>query len=265
MKRPVIIIALLILTITSSMVLFFVPVVGAIESDVYLKVESFAWKEYNDSGSQLLKESGPIYGLGTLIKSDITKSLTLKGKGELFGGSVDYKGQTQAGKPVETDTNYFGFKVEGDLGWKFMLVEKISLEPFAGLGYRWWIRDIQSTGSAIGYEEKWWSFYARLGIHSDLIFYKQLKVFAETGVKLPIHNENEIDWSVFGLPTVTVEPGNKASVFAELGLMWTMLKASIFYEGMRFSKSDPVTVSGVRVWQPRSKADIFGINVGVVF
>lgn len=236
----------------------------ATEYDIYGKVESFTWKEYKDDGSQFLKESGPIYGLGVSAKSNITESLTLKFKGELFGESIDYDGQTQAGAPVKTDTDYFGFKIEGDAGWKFMVAEKSSLEPFAGLGYRWWNRDIQSAGSAIGYEERWWNFYARLGIRGDHAFTDKLKAFAEAGVKLPMHNESEVDLSVVGLSTVTVEPGNKASVFAEIGLKWTMLKASVFYEGMRFSKSGLDDVYHA-IYQPKSKADIFGVNVGVSF
>lgn len=267
MKRLVVIVVLSMLTITGSMISFSAPALAANKEDVwdiYLKVESFTWKEFNDNGTQLLKESGPIYGLGGTAKSDVAKSVTLKFKGELFGGSIDYDGQTQAGTPVKTDTDYSGFKMEGDVGWKFMVAEKSSLEPFAGLGYRWWLRDLQSTSNAIGYEERWWSFYARLGIRGDHTFSTQLKAFAEAGVKLPMHTENEADLSVIGLSTVTLEPGNEASVFAEIGFKWTMLKASVFYEGMRFSKSGLDNVYNA-FYQPESKADIFGVNVGVAF
>jgi hypothetical protein len=249
-----------------SLCLFCEPVVAAANNaDIYLKTEFFTWKEYNDSGSQLLKESGPISAIGSSVRSDIARSLVLKGKGELFGGTVNYDGQTQSGTPVETDTNYAGLEVEGNLGWKFMVTEKSSLEPFAGLGYRWWQRDLQDTVSASGYKETWWSFYARLGIHGDHTFSEQVKAFAEAGLKIPLKNKNKVDLSGIGLSTVTVEPGNKASVFAEAGLKWTRFKTSLFYEGMRFSKSDPVTVSNVRVWQPESKADTFGISVGMDF
>ena len=263
MKRLVVIVALSMLTITGSMISFSTPALAANKGDVwdvYLKVESFTWKEFNDNGTQLLKESGPIYGIGFSGKSDTAKALTFKSKGEIFGGSIDYDGQTQAGDPVKTDTNYFGMKVEGDLGWKFMAAEKSSLEPFAGLGWRWWRRDIQSTDTAIGVEELWSSIYARLGIRGDLAFSDKMKAFAEGGVKLPIYNQNKVD-----IYAVTLEPGNEASIFAEAGLRWAMLKVSVFYEGMRFSKSDPVSGSGVIVWQPESRADIYGVNVGVAF
>lgn len=264
MKRLVVIVALSMLTITGSVISFSTPALAANESDIYLKVESFTWKEFNDNGTQLLKESGPIYGLGASAKSDISKTMTLKFKGELFGGSIDYDGQTQAGTPAKTDTEYFGFKMEGDAGWKFMVAEKSSLEPFAGLGWRWWNRDIQSTATAIGYEERWSTIYARLGIRGDHAFSNQLKGFTEAGVKLPIYTENEIDWTVFGLDTITLEPGNEASVFAEVGVKWAMLKVSVFYEGMRFSKSDLDDVYNA-IYQPESKADIYGVNVGMAF
>ncbi len=74
-----------------------------------------------------------------------------------------------------------------------------------------------------------------------------------------------MDLNGIGLSTVTVEPGNVVSVFAEAGLKWTRFKTSLFYEGMRFSKSDPVTVSNYQVWQPESKADTFGISMGMDF
>lgn len=234
------------------------------ETDIYFKIESFTWKEYEDGGSQLLKESGPIYGLGASTKLDIIKSLTLKFKSELFGESIEYDGQTWAGTPVKTYTDYFGFKVEGDIGRIFMMTEKSSLEPFAGLGYRWWLRDIQNSSNSIGYEETWWSSYARLGIRSNHIFSDQLNAFAEAGVKFPMNTENEADLSVLGFSTVTLEPGNETSFFAEAGLKREKLKFSIFYEGMRFSKSS-LDNNYNAFYQPESKADIFGVNIGIVF
>jgi len=231
--------------------------------DLYLKVESFKWEEfYNDS--KLLEESGLIYGLGASARSDITKPLTFKLKAELFGGSVDYDGQTQDGTPVKTDTDYFGFKLEGDCGYRFMIAEGFALEPFIGVGLRWWRRDIQSTDEAIGYEETWRSFYARLGMRGDHTLSNQLNIFADAGVKLPIYTENEADLSIVGLSKVTVEPGNEASAFAELGVQWAKFKAVVFYEGMRFSESDPDDTYGVFI-QPKSEADMFGLNVGVSF
>jgi hypothetical protein len=236
-------------------------VLAATEYDIYAKAEYFEWKEF-DGGSKLLEESGPIFGIGVSAKGTIYKSITLKGRGELFWGSVDYDGQTQVGTPVDTDTDYAGFKIEVDGGWKFLVKGESSLEPFAGLGMRQWNRDIKGTNFASGVEEDWTTIYARLGIRGDHVYPNTLKVFAEAALKLPFDNENEADLNQFD---VTLEPGNKASFFAELGLKWKKFKSSIYYEGMRFSKSDTEFAGGFRVFQPKSEADIFGINAGISF
>jgi hypothetical protein len=57
---------------------------------------------------------------------------------------VDYDGQTQRGLPVNTDVSYVGTKAEGAIGWAIPLASS-RLEPFAGLGYRWWLRDIHDA------------------------------------------------------------------------------------------------------------------------
>jgi hypothetical protein len=198
-------------------------VLAATEYDIYAKAEYFKWKEFND-GSTLLEESGPIFGIGVSAKGTVYKSITLKGRGEFFGGSVDYDGQTQVGTPVRTDTDYVGFKIEVDGGWKFLVKEKSSLEPFLGLGARKWNRDIKGTNFASGVEEDWRTIYARLGIRGDHVYPNELKVFAEAAVKLPFDNENEADLNQFD---VTLEPGNRASFFAELGLKWKKFKSII--------------------------------------
>jgi hypothetical protein len=246
--------------------LFYDPAaaVASGEADMYAKIEYFTWKEYDDYGARLLEESGPILGFGVAAKSDMNYSFTLKCKGELFGGLIDYDGLTLQGMPFTTDTEYFGFKVESDLGRKFMIAKRFSLEPFAGLGYRRWSREIQSTSFAFGYKETWWTFYGRLGLQGDLVFTDQLTAFADGGIKVPIRNENEVDFRTFGLSTITVEPGNEVSYFAEAGLRWRNLKSSVYYEGMRFSKSALDEIFQA-VYQPESKADIFGISIGLVF
>ncbi|MBI4848624.1 MAG: outer membrane beta-barrel protein [Nitrospirae bacterium] len=264
MKRAAAVIVFLILAAAYHSVLLPPAASAENEYDVYLKGESFTWKEFDNGGDQLLKESGPIYGVGGLAKLDI-KSLTLKIRGELFGGRIDYDGQTQEGTPVQTDVDYLGVKIEGNIGYKFNLTERFSVEPFAGPGYRYWERDIKSTSLATGYLEKWSSVYVQAGIHSDIAFYGLGKVFVEGGIKFPVHNENEADLSVLGSGTVTLEPGKKESFFAEAGVKWKMLRTAVFYEGLRFSKSEVVR-GGHQLWyQPESKGDIYGVNIGLTF
>jgi len=84
----------------------------------------------------------------------------------------------------------------------------------------------------------------------------EANIYAEGGVKIPLYNENRVD-----LFDVTLEPGKEEAYFAEIGLKVKLLKAAVFYEGLRFSRSDPEG----GFLQPESKGDIFGVKVGASF
>ena len=265
---------LIFLLAAGIIICFAFPAHAKIEYDLYGKAESFTWKEF-DNGDQVVKETGPIFGLGGAARWAINQ-LIMNINGEVFGGSVDYDGQTTGTNtpiPVDTDTDYLGFKIEGTIGWEIPISENSSIEPFIGPGIRAWNREIQGTRigniRVVDTEEDWLTVYAPLGIRGRHVFSDHVSIFAKGGIKIPIYNENEADLSeIYGV-TVTVEPGREISGFAELGIRWKMLKAAIYYEGMRFSKSDPErkNISGgtLTVLQPKSEADMFGINIGVTF
>lgn len=263
MKKVASIVLFLMFFVSSAVMWFTTPVFAAENYaenyDVYLQVQSFTWKEFIN-GSEILEESGPIYALGGLARLE-NNSLTFRARGEVFGGSIIYDGQTQAGTPVESDTVYAGIKLEGDVGWKKLVEDKASIEPFAGIGFRVWNRDIQSTSNATGVTEKWTSTYARLGLRGDSALSDKLTVFAEGGMKFPFYNSNSVDDD-----DISLEPKSRVSGFAEAGLKWNKLWASIFYEGLRFDKSEVEPIGGGwGVYQPKSEADIFGLNAGYSF
>ncbi|MFW5975535.1 MAG: hypothetical protein ACOCP6_02120 [Desulfosalsimonas sp.] len=241
--------------------------------EVYGKIEHFRWKEY-DGGSELLEESGPVYSVGGIADFPLAEPVSVKLRGELFGGSVDYDGETQPPEsyPVTTDTDYLGAKLEADLGWDITVTEKLTLTPFAGIGARLWERDIQSAlfldestqtvKIARGVTEQWRNYYTRAGLSGNRSFAGQWTGFFKAGFKIPVYTENVVESTV-------LEPGNRLSGFAELGLESGMFKITLFYEGLRFSKSDRVyfydgTNYGY-MYQPESEADIFGISAGIAF
>jgi hypothetical protein len=239
---------------------------------LYGVIESFTWQEFDDSDARLVKESGPLFGIGLAYSHEFEDKLTLTQKGEIFIGSVDYDGQTQTGEPVTSNVGYFGLTLEGDLGRKFKVSRSISLEPFGGLGLRWWLRDIKdgttSTGAtAYGYTEGWSTFYGRLGVRGVVDYPGGTQLFAEAGLKLPLYNENTAYLSDAGLGSdVTLHPGKSTSSFAEAGVQIDKFKAIIFYDGMRFSKSAVVDIGGgLGVYQPKSTADIYGVKIGSSF
>jgi hypothetical protein len=244
--------------------------------DVYALAESFTWREFDDAGGQLLKESGPRYGVGVAYAHEFPNHLTLRPRIELNGGDVDYDGRTQSGVPVSTTTTYLGIKFEMDLGGRISPWQSFILEPFAGIGIRSWSRDIKDSTTAngslaIGYTENWATIYGRLGVRGEQSFGQKNSMFLLAGVKLPVSTTNYINDANVSSESITLKPGNKPSLFAEAGVKLQIFKISAFYDSMRFKKSPMVVVYDaslggyVGFFQPKSESDMVGLRIGASF
>jgi len=237
----------------------------------------FHWQE-SVAGQNVLTEQGPIYGVdGTivldLLKTERAGTLTFKGKLGLFGGVVDYDGQTQAPSnlPVKTDVSYVGGKEEIALGWALPLGD-VRLEPFAGLGYRLWVRDLQdstakdgaSTVRVNGSTEVWESAYTKVGAALSIPLTSNWRIFVEGGGKYPFYNSNSSD--IAGVGNNSVYPEPRWSAFAELGARSGTLRPALFYEGYRTGPSPVVRISSTTgVYQPKSDEDVVGVSFSYCF
>jgi hypothetical protein len=249
---------------------------GVREFYPYFSGQHFSWEEFT-GGKRLLKEDGLLYGAGAAVTVDLLQtgggSLTLRGKGELFGGVVDYDGQTQPPNPlpVKTEVTYFGTKEELALGWTVPL-KAASVQPFAGVGHRWWLRDLHDStaidGGAVaqvqGYTEYWQTVYAKLGLAADYRLADDWKLFAEVGGKYPFYNSNRVN--VSGVGDVTLKPASLWSTFAELGFRYKKFRPAIFYEGYRTGQSPGVPIAqNLAILQPKSHEDLIGFSLGWCF
>jgi hypothetical protein len=227
---------------------------------VYISTEEYVWKEFLDDGSQALKENGMLFGIGFAFYHEFRNHLTIKPSIEIFGGSTDYDGHTQSGIPATTTVGYSGLKLGVDGGYRFRPSESVFLEPFGGIGIRFWTRDIKdgttSTGSPTsGYKEDWTTVMARLGLRMDVSMF-----FFEAAVRYPIYNENTVETDL------TLYPGKQPSYFGEAGVKAGKFKGSVYYETLSFSRSDSVYAgSGIYAYQPKSTATMVGIRLGAAF
>jgi hypothetical protein len=248
----------------------------------YPSLQYFIWEE-SLHGRRLLQEKGVLYSAGAAVAVDLLQTnagvLTLHGKGELFGGVVDYDGQTQRGLPVNTEVSYVGTRVEGAIGWAVPLASG-RLEPFAELGYRWWLRDIHNATTtdpnrsepvqALGYTEHWESAYTKLGVAFSHRLDREWRLFAEAGGKYPFSNANtlhiEIDTETDTMTrTVTLKPVPRWSAFAELGARSRRFRLALFYEGYRVGQSPVKRIGPVGLLQPQSNEDIVGVSLAWCF
>lgn len=237
----------------------------------------FRWQE-SVGGQSILTEQGPMYGVDGAIALDLLKTeqagaLTLKGKVGLFGGLVYYDGQTQPPQnlPVKTDVIYVGVKEELAVGWAVPIGDS-RLEPFVGLGYRWWVRDLQdsttnnrnSVVKVSGSTEVWESAYTKIGAALSMPLNKDWRIFVEGGGKYPFYNRDHADIS--GIGNITVRPEPRWSAFAELGARYRTFRPALFYEGYRTGQSPGVPInSNIGVFQPKSDEDLVGVSFSYCF
>lgn len=261
-----------------SMVLPGIPAADAVTNDEYtvtIGPQDFTWKEFGDDGSRLLKESGTLFAIDFSYWREFQDHMTVKPAAQLFSGTVDYEGHTQSGIPANTEVDYFGIKLQGDVGY-LARMGSFSLEPFGGIAFRTWSRDINDSttifGSpVIGYTEWWTMFYGRVGARANLDFSKTFSMFAEAGLKLPIDTTNYIDDRNVAYNSITLHPKSKITFFAEAGIKAKMFTISAYYDRMRFKQSDvvfefdPFLGEVVGFLQPKSESDIIGLKFGLLF
>ncbi len=231
---------------------------------LYPFVEEYRWMEFFDGG-QILEEKGELYGAGAIVSFESGRAL-YRIRGEWFQGTVDGEGVTSLGTGWTTDVTYYGFRLEGDGGWRFPVARDVSIAPILGVGYRWWRRDFENSPTVAGGLEKWHTFYFKLGLLGEYNPRGTVAPYVEGGLRLGVFNNNEIDYNG---GRVSLDPGGRLTPYAEVGIRAGFLKAAAYYERMEFAESTPEVAIGLPPgWglvQPEVKANIYGARVGVVF
>lgn len=239
----------------------------------------FRWKENGSFGEQLVKETGPLFGIGSgvrtiLLRGDSGQTFTLSGKLDIYGGVVNYEGYTQAPTflPVSTDVNYFGTRFGFDVGWG-LPAGGSTVGPFAGFSYRFWLRDLNSITTidrkgnlapVAGTTEYWNDLSTRIGVRwYDIRIAREWRLFAEGGAAFPLYVGNTIDLNGFG--NVTVEPQGQWSAFAEAGVRYRRLRLAVTFEEQRYRRSSSVFAGPFYVYQPASTGEYLGLSVGYCF
>jgi hypothetical protein len=232
-------------------------------ADLSLRYERWTWTEQDEAGRRMLREEGPLLGLGMETSRDAGNWI-LRGRARGFLGEVDYDGATQAGDPVETTTEYYGLTTELEARRPVSIGPALELQPLAGLGWRGWLRRIDNSGRfSSGYDEAWNTVYALLGAGARWSPQPDTTVFAEAALRLPAFNEVRYSLA-FNEENdhATVEPGRDPSWRAEAGVERLPWKVSLFIERLVFSRSETRIIPPFEVFQPESEGELIGIQFG---
>lgn len=249
------------------LILAVAPAVSASDFAVSGGSEYFLWQEFSDGGSKLLDESGLRYFVSVVGTNRVNRSWDSDFGGKVYSGTVDYDGQTTAGVPLKTDTDYGGSNFE--LGFTRYTSGRRDLAGgewlirFA-IGTDRWRRSLQDShdrdGNAVsGYVERYISNYARVGA----TYRREGKWEAGFGAKAPFFTSEEVDMDG---TTVTLNPEGQLSLYAHLDVplskQWSV---GVKYDSYRFARSDkelvylPSISSYTWVWQPESSQDTLGV------
>ncbi len=231
---------------------------------LYPFAEDIKWREIF-MGTQVVEEKGDRYGAGTVATFESGSSV-YRLKGEYFQGTGDATGAS-GGVSWATEVKEYGFKVEGDGGWR-VPVGRASIIPNLGVGYRWWRRKYENSATVSELLEKWHTFYFKMGAVAeyDVGGGGGIVPYVEAALRLGIFTNNESDY--LG-SRVSMNPGGRITPYAEAGLKMSLLKGAVYYERIEFAQSDaasaPGLPPGLGLVQAEVKENIFGARVGLSF
>jgi hypothetical protein len=246
-------------------------------------LESYRWQEFNSSGTRLLEESGPHLRLTAALDNmqRVSDGGVYRLSASVYGGQVDYDGQTQDGTPATTNTNYFGCQFEGFGGWRFG--GTTGFDVLGGIAVNGWRRDLLNgrtvTGVPVqGYTEDYLIALGKLGFGG---YYQaeQWRAQLYVGAQRPLATYERVYLSDAGFDDdVTLHPGKDTSGFVrlqvDLDVVASRAFVALYYDGLRLKQSDTATVSSATlcgpvgictVTQPESRRDIVGLEVGLGF
>jgi hypothetical protein len=227
------------------------------ESTWYTRVDYFHWNERVD-GADFVNEYGTLVSLGYENRIDRQRY-----RGELFGATMMYVGSSQSpgfpDVPLYSTTKYLGFRLEYDLLFEPEGLPQVSF--FAGLGTRFWIRDMPDdfdvNGDPVsGYQETWWTIYPYIGIEKRRTHDEGLEFYYSARIGCtPITYQRVVDFDT------TLYPQCGLTGNLEAGIRSRRFLLSAYFEAMSWTQSDVVRGS----LQPASSFTTIGFKAGYCF
>lgn len=148
----------------------------------YTRIDYFSSRE-RAGGVEMDNEHGTLFNLGYMRSSGAKRLRVEAFTGNMHYGSFDLTTPTLA---VESTTNYFGARAEFEVLWDINLHGWPSVTCFAGLGSRFWIRDIKdgiytTTGNYwTGHQENWLTVYPYVGVEKRWLLASGDECFASS-------------------------------------------------------------------------------------
>lgn len=231
----------------------------------YAKAGWFSWNEKNRDGGSFVKEYGPINAIGIERRDRLIGPFFTRELVESWGGIMVYDGHDIFNtKKLKGATGYIGTREEVSLDAVVPLVGGFSLDPFAGLGHKFWFR--------VASVEVWNMAYARMGAKVTHVRPSGMTMYISGGEVLPLYTQNRLFTSAFTkYSDVNLKPKALPGLFGEAGVTFSPWDISLSYEEMRFGQSASVRSKSLDGYtsdlfhQPDSKTSTVWVKAGYSF
>jgi Outer membrane protein beta-barrel domain len=226
----------------------------------------FDFREYADTGRQLVRELGVLPGLAGRIGQTIGR-WQWSAEIDYFSGGVDYHGQTQSGANFDTTTDTVVVKTRARALW--LLDPQGRFAAGLGFGYRQWQRHIRGRGNVSGLDERFSAGDLSVDTRLSLLRSEAAVVDADLRLAWPIRPQVRIDFG--GLyDSQTLVLGPRLSTRVSVPASWTVgprtrIVVEPGFEAWGFGRSGTETLyrdgvpAGV-VYQPQGKGYNFELN-----
>jgi hypothetical protein len=246
----------------------------AVEYQLDATLATYHWTEYPAQVDPPPEELGPMLLLGGFVAGSPLAAkphFTLRGDARLMLGRVNYDTAliSSPSTRVSTQTFYLGFTQEGSVGWR-TTGPHWRVEPFLGVAYRWWVRNIESTENVSGYPEWYHTIVGRVGLRLEQVAAaprakdaaEPLRLYGVVSADPLLWSQEVVDLTDVGGTSVVLENGLRLGWTMEVGLRQGAATIGLFWQGMRFGESN---VAPPGLLQPESSQDILGLKIAASF
>ena len=241
----------------------------AVEMGVSADLMYFNYEEVDTSGATLNTEIGFLPGF-TLSASHPLRTISNTIEFSLYGGRVDYDGQTQSGQPHQTKTEETIYRLLYKLSWAPVNDQG---ELYAKAYWQQWDRSIQPNNGVSGLFEQyqWWSLEA--GAQVLIYTNTRHKVSIDLGVLTTRNGTIMVDLSNAGYGEPVLDLGDGIGLNSAINYRMTYTTNGTFQFGLRyatwnFGRSNVKTISNgsttISIVEPDSTTQQLTATVGYI-
>lgn len=229
------------------------------------------YSEYDQSGNELVNERGRLSNYFVGASYVVNNRLEVAVETSRLTGDVDYRGSTQSGTALTTDTDYDIDRLSLALAYTFH-INQWSIAPKVAYAEYQWQRGILPTAISLPLEIEY--SWQRRSLSIDIVKPTGWGAIGFTWETFKNHDiKAELDLRRFNLgkPELALadDKGNRYTVTNYLHFSNWVFSQALYFENQGFAASDFVSISGggrtLLVQEPDSETDHLGITLSVSY